>query len=137
MTSKNFYINQATKKAERPHDAKKLDYIQSNISINSIRNETIIDSNFLTIFATREPDLILDPKTRNEMYLEHDTYKTHGELSSPNERTQRRNEDFARAKRPFFIINADLAKQLQLDEAKLTIYLYHHTISQMKAGVWD
>jgi len=136
MKSNQRFIDRATRKAERNHDAHKLDYIQSNITIPSIREEELLDSNFWTTYATRIPDLILNHKSTRPVILEHDTFKAHGELSDPNVRTQRRNEDYVRAKRPYIIINADLAKQLQLDEAKLSMYLYYHTLSQINAGVW-
>lgn len=44
-----------------------------------------------------------------------------------------RNGDYARANRPYFVINEDLCRQLKLDEASLFQYLYYHTISQQKA----
>ena len=136
MKSNKRFVQQATKKAERNHDAHKIDYIQSNIPITSIREETILDSNFWTLYGTRIPDLILNPKN-NPIILEHDTVKVHGELGYENMRTLNRNQDFTRAKRPFFVINQDLAKQLGLDEAKLSTYLYYHTLSQINCGVWE
>lgn len=129
MKEKKMYIHAATRKAERNHDAEKIDYLQNNIDIPSIREQTILDSKFYTTFATRIPDLILNPNGR-QIILEHDTFKTHGDISNPNERTKRRNMDYYRADRPFIIIHEDLCSLLKLDEAKLAIYLHHHTMMQ-------
>jgi len=132
----NQYYYEATRKATRNHDAPKIDYLQKNIPIPSIREETILDSNFWTRDATRIPDLILNPKSSNQVILEDDTVKSHGELGFEEGRTLNRNEDYVRAKRPFFVINEDLAKKLQLDQARLSIYLYYMTLSQIRAGLW-
>lgn len=129
MKSNNRYINIAKKNTSRNFDAKKLDYIQNNSHlVRWIREITIFNANFTTPNNLRVPDLIC-----NGIILEHDTIKAHGELGFENERTLKRNRDYNRANIPFCVINQNLAKLLQIDEAKLSIYLYYHALSQANA----
>lgn len=136
MRGNKSFIHQATKKAERNHDAPKLDYIQTNSSIKWFREITIHNDKFSTLNHLRVPDLTAQTKDR-WIILEHDTTNLHGELGMENERTLRRNSDYARTKKPFCVINQELAKILCLDQAKLATYLYYHTLSQINSGVWD
>ena len=131
----NQFLNRAKKNAVRNFDAKKLDKIQQNSSLNWLRDETIRDEKFSTPNKIRLPDLVM--RGVPQIILEHDTVKLHSELGYENERTIRRNEDYTRAKKPFFVINQDLCKMLQLDQAKLATYLYYHTLSQINCGVWE
>ena len=128
MTSTQFFIDKARKKAGRNFDASKLDYIQKNSKLRWLSGETIFDDKFSTPNSIRLPDLLVTGFP--PIILEHDQVKLHGELGYENERTIKRNQDYARTNRPFFIINADLAKSLSLDEANLATYLYYHTLSQ-------
>lgn len=131
MKSNKRFIDQARKNTGRNFDAKKLDYIQKNSGLNWISESTIADVKFSTPNKIRLPDLVI--RGTPEIILEHDTVKLHGELGYENERTLKRNQDYARSNRPFFIINEDLAKHLGLDEARLAAYLYYHSLSQFRA----
>lgn len=131
MKSNQKYIDKARKNASRNFDAKKLDYIHRNSPLNWLWDMSITDQRFSTPNKIRLPDLLI--KGTPEIILEHDTTKLHGELGFENERTLKRNQDYARSDRPFFIINEDLAKLLKLDEASLATYLYYHTLSQWRA----
>jgi hypothetical protein len=68
------FIDKATKKAERGHDALKLDYIQSNSQLKWLREITLHDGRFSTANHIRIPDLI-----HMGIILEHDSIKAHGE----------------------------------------------------------
>ncbi len=131
----NRFIDEARKKTDRNFDAPKLDYIQTNSNIKWYREIPVYDNRFSTVNHMRVPDLSAQTKT-NWIILEHDTTNLHGELGYENMRTLNRNKDYAITKRPFFIINQELCKMLQLDQAKLSNYLYYHTLSQINAGVW-
>lgn len=131
MKSNQRFIDKAKKNAVRSFDATKLDRIQKGSSLRWLQGETIVDQRFSTPNKVRQPDLLV--KGIPEIILEHDTIKVHGELGIENERTLKRNQDYARANRPFFVINEDLAKLLGLDQAKLATYLYYHTLSQFRA----
>ena len=131
MKSNQRFIDKAKKNAVSNFDQKKLEYIQKNSNLNWLSNNTIIDPKFSTPNKVRQPDLLI--KGVPEIILEHDTIKVHGELGWENERTIKRNQDYARANRPFFVINEDLAKFLGLDQAALATYLYYHTLSQFRA----
>ena len=125
------FIDKARKNATRNFDANKLDRIQKGSKLNWLQGETITDPKFSTPNNVRLPDLIV--KGIPEIILEHDTVKLHSELGFENEKTLKRNQDYARSNRPFFVINEDLAKMLGLDEANLATYLYYHTLSQFRA----
>ena len=131
MKSNKRFINKARQNAVTNFDQKKLEYIQKNSKLNWLSGNTIIDQRFSTPNKVRLPDLLI--KGVPEIILEHDTTKLHGELGWENERTLKRNQDYARANRPFFVINEDLAKLLGLDQAALSTYLYYHTLSQFRA----
>lgn len=131
MKSSQKYIEKARKNALRNFDATKLDKIQKGSKLNWLSNETIIDPKFSTPNKVRLPDLIV--KGVPQVILEHDTSKLHGELGFENERTLKRNQDYAKSNRPFFVINEDLAKMLGLNEPNLATYLYYHTLSQFNA----
>lgn len=131
MKSNKQFIDKAKKNAVTNFDQKKLEYIQRNSKLNWLSGSTIIDSKFSTPNKVRQPDLLI--KGMPEIILEHDSIKVHGELGWENERTLKRNQDYARANRPFFVINEDLAKLLNLDQASLATYLYYHTLSQFRA----
>ena len=122
------YLHASNKKARRNWDAEKLDYIQKNLNLPSLRELAIKDDLFSTPNKIRVPDLTVQPLNKNTpaIIIEHDTVNIHGELASPNEKTKRRNCDYIRAKRPFVIVNEDLAKLLGLDEASLARYLVEH-----------
>lgn len=136
MKGNKSFIHKATKNADRNHDAPKLDYIQNNSKVKWFREIPVYDNRFSTINHMRVPDLSAQTKS-NWVILEHDTVNIHGELGYENERTKNRNRDYARTKRPYFIINQELCKILCLDEYKLSDYLYYHTLSQINAGVYD
>ena len=119
------------KNSGRNADARKLDYIQENSTINWIREESIHDPRFSTRNNIRVPDL--KKKGEIEVLLEHDTVKVHGELGFPNERTQKRNRDYAITKRNAVYLNEDLARMLKLDESNLATYLYFHELAKVKA----
>ena len=122
------FIHQANKKATRNFDAKKLDPIQTTLlryGIPTIREREIYNDLFETKNHIRIPDLT---DTKHHIIIEHDTFKIHGELSAPNERTERRNKDYKRAGINFVIINEDLCKELNLNEPNLTVYLYYHEL---------
>jgi len=124
----------ATRKAERNHDARKLDYIQKHLNQANIltkREVSHISEQYHTPNNTRVPDLTFIGR---DIVLEHDTTKIHGELGWENERTLNRNKDYCRAGVARITINQDLAKHLGLDEANLAIYLYYHKISELKAS---
>lgn len=125
------YINKAKANASRNFDAKKLDYIQTHSKLNWLSDNSILDPNFSTPNKIRLPDLII--KGTPMIILEHDTVKLHGELGYANERTLKRNQDYARSNRPFIIVNEDLAKMLKLDEANLATYLYYHELEQWRS----
>jgi len=131
MKSNQKFIDRAKKNAIVNFDQKKLEYIQTHSKLNWLSGNTLVDSRFSTPNKVRLPDLII--KGLPEIILEHDSSKLHGELAYENERTLKRNQDYARANRPFFVINEDLAKLLGLDQAGLATYLYYHTLSQFRA----
>ena len=131
MKSNKRFINKARQNAVTNFDQRKLEYIQNNSKLNWLSGGTIIDQKFSTPNKVHLPDLIV--KGFPEIILEHDTVKIHGELGWENEKTLKRNQDYARANRPFFVINEDLAKLLGLDQASLATYLYYHTLSQFRA----
>jgi len=121
--------------ARRNFDAKKLDYLQLHLDnttpvIPTVREVGIHNELFTTYYHNRIPDLTV---TTTGVLIEHDTQKIHGELSEPNEKTLRRNADYMRADIPFIVINSDLAKMNNLDEADLTIYLYYHKLMEIKS----
>jgi hypothetical protein len=122
------FIHQANRKTDRNWDAKKLDPIQTILlryGISTVRERETYNEKFETKNKIRIPDLT---DTKHKIILEHDTFKIHGELSSPNERTERRNKDYKRAGINFVVINEDLCKELGLDESKLAVYLYYHEL---------
>lgn len=131
LKSNKRYIDQARKNADRNFDARKLDKIQQGSKLNWLSDNKIVDPNFSTPNKIRLPDLIV--KGMPEIILEHDTVKLHGELGWSNERTLKRNQDYARTKRPFIIVNEDLAKMLKLNEASLATYLYYHELEQWRS----
>ena len=131
MKSNQRHIDKARKNARRNFDGNKLDYIQKHSKLNWLSDNTIIDQRFSTPNKERLPDLII--KGTPEIILEHDTIKVHGELGYSNERTHKRNQDYAKANRPFIIVNEDLAKLLKLDEASLATYLYYHELEQWRS----
>ena len=131
MKSDKRFIDNAKKKSTRGFDAEKLDYIQKHSKLNWLSDNTIIDPRFSTPNKVRLPDLLI--KGIPEIILEHDTIKVHGELGYCNERTHKRNQDYAKANRPFIIVNEDLAKLLKLDEANLATYLYYHELEQWRS----
>lgn len=124
------FIHQANKKTDRNFDAKKLDPIQMNLiryGISTVREVSLVNTHFTTPNKTRLPDL---RDTRHNIIFEHDTFKIHGELSDPNERTIKRNDDYKRAGFQLIIINEDLCKMLQLNESDLAVYLYYHKLME-------
>jgi len=133
--SKKQGIQHATRKSTRGLDAKKLDFISAHLQTlnkpihTSTRNLWIKNEKFLTKNKLRETDLLLN----NIVHLQHDTVKIHGELGFENEKTIRRNADYMRAKLPLIIINQDLAKICELDEARLSVYLFYHKLSELNA----
>jgi len=131
MKSNQRFIDKAKKNATRNFDASKLDYIQQKSPLNWLSDNTIVDPRFSTPNKVRFPDLII--KGTPEIILEHDTIKVHGELGYCNERTHKRNQDYAKSNRPFIIVNEDLAKMLKLDEAALATYLYYHELEQWRS----
>ena len=131
MKSNQRFIDKVKKNAVSNFDQKKLEYIQTHSKLNWLSGNTLIDPKFSTPNKVRLPDLMI--KGMPEIILEHDSTKLHGELGWENERTLKRNQDYARANRPFFVINEDLAKLLGLDQAALATYLYYHTLSQFRA----
>ena len=131
MKSNQRFIDKAKKNAVSNFDQKKLDNIQTKSQIHWLQHETIKDEKFSTPNKIRQPDLIV--KGVPQIILEHDTIKVHGELGYSNERTHKRNQDYAKANRPFIIVNEDLAKLLKLDEASLATYLYYHELEQWRS----
>lgn len=131
MKSNQRFIDKAKKKAGRNFDSHKLDYIQKYSGLHWLSGDTITDPNFTTPNKIRLPDLIV--KGIPQVILEHDTTRLHGELGYENERTLKRNQDYARTNRIFCVINEDLCKLLGLDQAKLATYQYYHSISQWRA----
>jgi len=132
--SKKQGIQYAQKKATRNFDAKKLDNIvmqleELNRPIYCKMNVMLKDYDFHTRNHYRETDILLN-KT---VHLQHDTVNIHGELGFENVKTLRRNADYARARIPYIIINQDLAKMCNLDEADLTEYLFYHELSKINA----
>ncbi len=133
--SKKQGIHYAQGKATRNFDAKKLDKIvlhleQLSKPIYCQINEIIKNPHFLNSGnSCRETDILLN----NFVHLQHDTVKIHGELGYENKKTLNRNEDYARANLPYIIINQDLAKMCNLDEADLTAYLFYHELSKRNA----
>ena len=112
------------RKALRNFDATKLDYLQTQLNIvgiPTIREHAIHNLNFQTKNQVRIPDLIVT--NLNNIIIEHDTQKVHGELGYENEKTVRRNADYMRAGFHFAVINADMAKECGLNEAGLARYL--------------
>ena len=122
------YIHASNKKARRNFDAHKLDYLQKNLNLPSLRELSVRDESFSTPNKIRVPDLTVLPVKKSDptIIIEHDTQNIHGELGHPNDKTLRRNCDYIRAKRPFVIVNEDLAKLLGLDEVSLARYLVEH-----------
>jgi len=123
------------RKQTRGLDAKKLDYLQLHLDnitpvIPTIREEPLFSYLFNTRNHLRVPDLTV---TTTGILIEHDTQKIHGELSDPNKKTLARNADYMRANIPFIIINSDLAKLNNLDEANLCVYLYYHKLMEIKS----
>jgi hypothetical protein len=116
------FEHQQKKKATRNGDDAKLDKLQTGMKIPSVRNVTIWNENFTTKNKIHIPDLFIAKK----IILEHDTFKIHGELNAPNERTRQRNSDYFKAGLPFFVIHEDLARMLKLDEVALATYLFYH-----------
>lgn len=124
------YMNKLKKNTDRNWDAKKIDPIQTVLlryGINTVRERETYHDKFLTKNKIRVPDLT---DTKHKIIFEHDTFKIHGELSEPNDRTMRRNDDYKRAGLNFVIINEDLCKELNLDESKLAVYLYYHKLME-------
>ena len=132
MKSNKQYIQKANRNTDRNWDAKKIDPIQMNLlkyGISTVREKEITNENFTVKGKTRPPDL---RDTKHNIIFEHDTYKIHGELSNPNERTLKRNSDYKNANYPLIIIHEDLCKMLQLNEADLAVYLYYHKLMEIK-----
>ena len=129
MRGKQSYHHSAKKKATRNFDADKLDYIQKNIGLPCVRELTIEDTRLSTPNKVRVPDLTINKIVLGEL----DSVKIHGELGMENERTKKRNVDYFLIGRPFFVINEDLAKHLQLDQARLGTYLYYHSLMYRNA----
>ncbi len=128
MKSKQ-WANRTKRKMTRNSDAGKLDYIQNNISINVTGREKIYHNKlFTTKNHNHEADLVLN----DTIILHHDTMKIHSELSTPDPKTLKRDMNFERAGLNWFIINADLAKHLGLDEAALSEYLYYHKLHEIR-----
>jgi len=127
----NQWANRAKKSMTRNSDAKKLDYIQDNLpkEIRVTSRERIYHSQkFTTKNQNHEADLVLN----EGIILHHDTIKIHGELAFPNPKTLKRDMDFERAGFNYIVLNADLAKHLTLDEARLVEYLYYHELHKSK-----
>lgn len=118
-----------SKNLRRNADAGKLDYIQNNIGLPCEREKELWNVRYTQSRHTRTPDLIINKR----VILEHDTYKIHGDLNAPTEATLKRNVDHCLGDLPWCVINAGLARQLGLDEAKLANYLYYHTLCQEQA----
>jgi len=119
------------KKQTRGADAKKLDYLEMhlvNAGIPVVREEGIKCG--VSMVKHRYPDLRV---TTNNILIEHDTVKVHGELSEPNTKTLRRNCDYLSADIPFVVINEDLCKMFNLDQGDLAIYLYYHKLMELKS----
>lgn len=136
MKSNQQWINRGKKSQARNFDAKKLDPIQRDLlamGIPTIREETIHDERFTQARHERTPDLTFTG-TKPRILLEHDTVRVHGELGFENEKTLKRNRDFARAKIPFAVINADLCDVLGLDESAVAAYMHYHTLMLLNAG---
>lgn len=132
MAKPQKWIDKAKGKAVRNFDAGKLDYLQEGLqryALPSVREQTIIDQLFSTPNNVRNPDLFVNKL----ILIEHDTVKLHGELGWENERTLRRNADYIITGRPFTVVNADLAKELGLDEKNLVVYLYYHELMKINA----
>ena len=142
MRGKNSGYNAGRKKAVVGADRPKLDYITNWLRVNSfgvrvsLSNYKFTNSNFKTI--GHETDLILN----GTVHLQHDTVKVHSEIgferveNDKNKhriRTLRRNADYLRANIPFCVLNQDLARELQLNEGALTVYLYYHTMMNANA----
>lgn len=141
------FIHNATKKAKTNHDREKLDYIEMWLSEHpfgvhvSKSNHRFDNKEFLNKPKNHESDLILNDR----VHLQHDTVQNHCELGfeleeNKNEnkekkriRTQKRNRGYYKANIPFFVINEDLAKLLNIDEGALTVYLYYHTLMLQNA----
>lgn len=131
MRSNQRFIDKARKNAVTNFDQRKLEYIQRNSKLNWLSGNCIIDPKFSTPNKVRLPDLLI--KGIPEIILEHDSIKVHGELGYANERTLKRNQDYAKSNRPFIIVNEDLAKMLKLDQAALATYLYYHELEQWRS----
>ena len=123
------YLHIVKKKAVRNFDASKLDYIQKNIGLPCVRELTIEDTRLTTPNHIRIPDLTVNKRALGEL----DSVKVHGELGFENKRTLKRNTDYFLINTPFFVINEDLAKHLQLDQARLGNYLYYHSLMYFNA----
>ena len=77
----------------------------------------------------RETDILM----HGVIHLQHDTVKIHGELGYENVKTIRRNCDYERAGLSWIVINQDLAKNCNLDEADLAEYLFYHELAKRNA----
>lgn len=124
------YLHASNKKARRNFDAEKLDYIQKNLGLSSVREQTIQDERF--IHKVRNPDLTVFIG-KQKVLIELDSVKVHGELGFCNEKTFRRNRDYYAIDQPFCVVNEDLADILGLDHAKLANYLAYHAVDQFQA----
>jgi len=137
---KQSHLHRANKKATRNFDAHKLDNIQNSTILPVIREDVTFDTKFQSIKNIRIPDFKIkksqyyeDGCVVAEVLAEHDNVRTHGELGFEDEKTLRRNTDYWLAKRPFFVINENLAEHCGLNEVGLFYYLYYHTLSQFHA----
>lgn len=136
--------NSARKKAIVGADRPKLDNItqwlnKNNFGVRVSESNKIIKINDMILHET---DLILN----GIVHLQHDTVKVHCELGYeliPNDRdkhrikTLERNKHYIQAKIPYCVLNQDLASMLGLDESRLTVYLYYHTIMLRNGGCFD
>lgn len=132
-------IRRQANKLERNFDAPKLDTLQRFSNLPTIREQKIYDELFSTQNHIREPDITIKPQKASDpvVLCEHDTVNIHGDLGYESEKTMRRNRDYKRTKRPFFVVNADLCREIEKliipFETKIMLYLYYHTISQWRA----
>ena len=123
-------IHAIKKKQTRNADASKLDELQLHFNNQRIpvQREVIIqNSKFNTPNKLHESDFILD----KQIHLQHDTYKTHGDLKNPDAKTKKRNADYLRAGLPLIIINQDSAKLHNLDECDLASYRYEEEVGKL------
>ena len=114
---------------QREPDAEKLDYLQKNIGLPSIREHEFYNPRYTQQEHKRKVDLFIN----NLVVCETDTIQYHGPLDLPNKNTLKRNLDHFLGGYPFFVINEDLANHLKLDQAKLGNYLYYHSLMYFKA----